>query len=171
MAGPKQTARQGTREKRLQRDPDELVARSLTSTASELSGQPGESGPSEKELRDRHLSRLVDLYKHHYDLFVKGYLFYLAIVSAIASVVFGNNDKTSVKTYLMILAAVISGLSAFSCLNAVEWVNKTKGKIGRLTEKLSLEEIHFVEAGRFIYVLMILSSVIGLFFLSMLFVE
>src|SRR5438034_11223658 len=74
--------------------------------------------------------------------------FTLGIVSAIATVVFHDNDETSVKTYLMILTAVISGLSAFSCLNAVEWLKKTTEKIGKLTEKLSLEEIHFVEAGR-----------------------
>lgn len=132
--------------------------------ASELPGQPGESGPSENELRDRHLSRLLELYKHHYDLGLKGFLFYLGIVSGVATVVFHDEQASGMKALLMILGAVISGLSACACWNGASQLARVTRKINTLARELSLVEINFQEARRFIHILMITAIAIGLFF-------
>jgi hypothetical protein len=133
---------------------------------SDTTGQPGGSGPSENELRDRHLSRLLELYKHHYDLGLKGFLFYLGIVSAVATVVFHDEQVSGIKASLMILGAVISGLSAYACWNAVSQLTRVAKKINTLARELSLVEIHFEEARNFVYILMITAIAIGLFFLK-----
>jgi hypothetical protein len=128
--------------------------------------QTAGSGPSEKELRDRHLSRLLELYKHHYDLGLKGFLFYLGIVSAVATVIFHDEHVSGIKASLMILGAVISGFSAYACWNAASQVTRVEKKINNLARELSLVEIHFEEARKFVYILMLTAIAIGVFFLK-----
>jgi len=50
----------------------------------------------------------IDIYKHHFDLFLKGYIFYLAVIGAIAGLVFSNEVDAQTSQFLLFFMSTVS---------------------------------------------------------------
>lgn len=63
----------------------------------------------------------VDLYKHHFDLFVKGYVVYLAIIGAVAGFVFRPETDPMTRRLLLAFAVLASALATAAWITAIIW--------------------------------------------------
>lgn len=109
-------------------------------------------------LQSEHLGRLLDLYKHHYELFVKGYILYLGIVSAIATLLFRFVEAPGERRLLSVIAAAISILSIASCALGFRWAQDVDRDVSTLTSRLELPPVPLANSRRFAIVLLVLSS-------------
>ena len=67
------------------------------------------------------LRMYVDLYKHHFDLFVKGYVVYLAIIGAVAGFVFRPETDPLTRMLLLAFAVLASVLATAAWVTAIVW--------------------------------------------------
>jgi len=85
-----------------------------------------------------HLSRLLDLYKDHYALFIKGAIVYLAAVAVIAGYMFGPAAKHEHDGYF---AAIVIGASAIwlgAALISLRWWHDATTNIDAICNELEL---------------------------------
>ncbi len=125
------------------------------------------ANPSGGDLHSEHLSRLLELYKHQYGLFVKVYLFYLAIVSALVTLLYDLVKPLSPieQSVACLIGIVVSGLSVASCYLGHRWSGQIELQAARQAEGLGLSPVPLADSNRLTLVLMILSGLVGLFFL------
>lgn len=112
-----------------------------------------------RQLASDHLGRLLDLYKHHYDLFVKGYVFYMGIVGALTTLLFRFVDRDDEKILLFGIGTVVSGLSVVACYFAYRWSHEIEAQAASLAEGLGLRPVPLGKARQLVVVLLVLSSV------------
>lgn len=83
-------------------------------TASLLNAQSETTLPAADERQEHHLDRLLDLYKDHYSLFIKGAIVYLAASGVIAGYTFGPASHHEQHRYfaLVMIAASLMWVAA-----------------------------------------------------------
>ena len=80
----------------------------------------------------------VDLYKHHFDLFVKGYLIHLAIIGTSAGFIFRQESDYGTKLGLAIFAAVIAICGACTWGVSFLWAIAFCNQVQELAHKLNV---------------------------------
>ncbi len=63
----------------------------------------------------------VDIYKHHFDLWLKGYVFYLAIIGSTAGFIFGKDTSPVTRKFLMLFAVTVSAVSLIAWFVGWMW--------------------------------------------------
>ena len=78
----------------------------------------------------------VDLYKHHFDLFVKGYVVYLAIIGTVASFVFRPETGPLTRALLLGLAVLMSALATVAWITGIVWSDAFRKEIRDICGRL-----------------------------------
>lgn len=63
----------------------------------------------------------VDLYKHHFDLFVKGFVVHLAIIGSGAGLAFSDKLDPFIRRWLLILVVALSVVSVVAWIVSLRW--------------------------------------------------
>ena len=64
---------------------------------------------------------LVDVYKHHFDLYLKGVVIQLAVVGAVSGLVFRPETDQSTKLALLAFASIVSTIGAVGWMAGMAW--------------------------------------------------
>ena len=91
----------------------------------------------------KQLSLYLEIYKHHFDLFVKGTVVYLALLGAIAGYIFRAEATLASQAALSLFATAISTLAFVGCLVSGRWVAELEAVIGRIAHSLRVEPFPF----------------------------
>lgn len=91
----------------------------------------------------------VSLYKHHFDLFFKALILYLAVVGAVAGYVFRPEIDAMTRAALSLFAFLCSGLAIFGCRLAEAWGANTEVQMARLAQALGIPVIQLSPGQRF----------------------
>ena len=92
------------------------------------------AAPSSWEL----LKLYVDLYKHHFDLFLKGYAVYLAIVATVAGFVFRGEIEPVTRAALLLLVALVSIAAVIAWSTAFFWARAFGSQVQSLCRELGI---------------------------------
>jgi len=72
------------------------------------------------------LSIYVDLYKHHFELWLKSYLLYMAILGVAAGILFGKDlagaQTSELQRFLLVFIAVVSLFAAIAFSVGLHWL-------------------------------------------------
>lgn len=122
--------------------------------------RPSQSTPRpESELLKLQLTSFLEVYKHHFDLFLKGVAGYFIVVSTLTNFALAK-DATRPKGIAFSLAICIGSLIAFSCCAiSKRWVEDLERTLGRITTALSGEPLPFSGAKGILSVTMVISVV------------
>jgi hypothetical protein len=66
----------------------------------------------------------VDLYKHHIDLWLKGYLVYLATIGVIAGFLFSKETVPTVRWFLILFLVTVSAVSVAAWTVGLVWLRR-----------------------------------------------
>lgn len=72
--------------------------------------------------RSEALKICIDIYKHHFDLWLKGYFGYLAINGVIAGLVFGPQTSLATRHFLLLFTITISTIAVFAWISGLIWL-------------------------------------------------
>lgn len=64
----------------------------------------------------------VDLYKHHFDLWIKGYLVYLGIVGVTAGFLFNKDTTPNARSFLILFLVTVSSISVGAWAVGLVWL-------------------------------------------------
>ena len=90
------------------------------------------AAPSSWEL----LKLYIDLYKHHFDLFLKGYGVYLAIIATAAGFVFRSETEPVARTALLLLVAIVSIAAVIAWSTSFFWARAFGLQVQNLCREL-----------------------------------
>ena len=79
-----------------------------------------ESGTPALEL----LKIFVDLYKHHFDLWLKGYLVYLGIIGVTAGFLFNKDAAPTTRSFLILFLVTVSSISVGAWAVGLVWLRR-----------------------------------------------
>lgn len=109
--------------------------------------QSGDNLPG--DTRKFELALYLDLYKTHYDLFLKGVAVYLAIVGAIATITFQNiNGARTLKCVLSLFICACSLLAVAASQVCRLWVAETQTHLHRICASLHIPVVSLQSARR-----------------------
>lgn len=103
-------------------------------TAPMSPGAESRTGASSWEL----LKLYVDLYKHHFDLFLKGYAVYLAIIATAAGFVFRDGTEPLTRTALVLLVAIVSIAAVVAWSTSFFWARAFGFQVQNLCRELGI---------------------------------
>lgn len=103
--------------------------------------------PSESLLRFQ-LDLYIGIYKHHFDLFIKGLLLYLAVVGASAGFMFRGDVSTQTQLLLASGVAGLSTLAVVGCIVSRRWVRDMDSTVSGITAALGISPLPFSGARR-----------------------
>ncbi len=89
---------------------------------------PGTPSASEPEL----LKLYVDVYKHHFDLWLKGYVIYLAVVGSAAGLIFRADASPDVRRFLMLFVVTVSAVSLVAWFVGLKWAKTFSAALERI---------------------------------------
>lgn len=100
-------------------------------------------GEEDRKLVNEHLEYLkllLDIYKHHFDLFLKAMLLYLAAVGAIASFIFSGASNSAAIVRLTLAFGIPCGsiIALVGCLVSNRWIMRVEKICNDLTDKLEV---------------------------------
>lgn len=81
----------------------------------------------------------VDLYKDHFNLWLKGYAVYLAILGALGTIFFKTGTTTTVKYALCFISIIVSITSGLACTIALKWLVRVRSRIEEVSKILGIE--------------------------------
>ena len=96
------------------------------------------NGPSQ-DTAAKYLDLYLGLYKHHFELFLKGLALYLGIIGGTAAYVYRDGAATSARVPLSVFVIFVSLLAAGGCMVSLEWVSSMDRIITRLSTAVGLE--------------------------------
>ena len=117
------------------------------------------SAKAEKEVLRLQLSSYMDVYKHHFDLFLKGVAGYFVIVGALTSFTFAKEMSWNQKVVFPVIISIGSLIALFACVVSRDWVKDLESAVGRITTALSGEPFPFSGAKGILSVMMVISMV------------
>ncbi len=82
------------------------------------------------------LDSLMNLYKHHLDLFWKWITLYVSIVAALGAYVFTNQLELETKRLFPILIAVASLGIAFGCMIMWSWLKELQKEVRHISDEM-----------------------------------
>jgi hypothetical protein len=74
----------------------------------------------------------VDVYKHHFDLWLKGYVFYLAIIGSTAGFIFGKDTSPDTRRFLMLFVVTVSAVSLIAWFVGLMWAKDFAAAVERV---------------------------------------
>ena len=100
------------------------------------------------KLISEQVGRFIDLYKHHFDLFLKAVAGFLAVLGFIGNAVNGPQTSHQNRIVLAALMSVASIVALEGSVIAKQWVRLMRDKIKKLCDELQIEEpsMHSAEA-------------------------
>ncbi len=108
------------------------------------------------EALGKQVALYMDVYKHHFDLFVKGTAVYLAIVGTVAGLVFKDGTRLPLQVALCIFVMLISCVGGYACYWSDKWVCDLERVIRGMIEELEMEQFPFWGARRVVRLVMLL---------------
>src|SRR2546425_12803203 len=98
--------------------------------------------PSPEALRAQ-LTMYMDLYKHHFDLFVKAVVIYFAAMGAIAGYVFNDSLSSGTRVAVSSVAGIVSLLALVACVCSRRWVTTVEQHVTMMCRQLNLVPFPF----------------------------
>lgn len=80
----------------------------------------------------------VEIYKHHFDLWLKAYLAYLAIIGVVAGILFKPDTPIASRNFLIIFVAAISLLAVIAWIIGIVWIKLFERTLGQLSTVANL---------------------------------
>jgi hypothetical protein len=101
--------------------------------------------PSVDLLKDL-LKTYLDIYKHHFDLFVKAGAGYLAAVAFVAGLIFSGTAEKHAKAVLCVSLCGGSILAVFGALLSFHWVRCLEREVRTISSELGVGMFPFIGA-------------------------
>jgi hypothetical protein len=118
------------------------------------------SVPAEQyKLLEGQLGRLLDLYKHHFDLFLKGTGGYIAVLGFVGSAIFREPADGGSRKKMWLIMALASSVGVAGCLIARIWVRSIRGKLDELSGELQVPTPPLHAAEGIVAVTLVLCSI------------
>jgi hypothetical protein len=117
---------------------------------------PDKPDYEERKLKADHLGRLIEIYKQHFDLYVKGVAGYLVVLGFIGGIVTKPETVREDRIALSLLVSLASVFGIIGSVISLRWVRTMKEKLQRLSAFLDLEDPLLSSAGHLV------TSMIGL---------
>jgi hypothetical protein len=89
----------------------------------------------------RRLVLFVDLYKHHFELFVKGFVVYLAIIAGASGIAFGGKVSTRTQQSLLVLVGLTSLCACIAWIVSLVWVARFATLFHELCDRLDVPRL------------------------------
>ena len=89
----------------------------------------------------------IDLYKHHFDLFLKGYVVQLAIVGAVAGYVFRPGTDETTRAFLLGFVMLVTAISAAAWINGLVWRRRILRHLARKVGEQAADDLVFAAKG------------------------
>jgi hypothetical protein len=138
----------------------ESVASSVSANArSDCEGWSELPVVAERELLRAQLSSYLDVYKHHFDLFVKGVFGYFVVVGALTNFAFDEGQPVRRGVLFALTISIASVIAFFSCVISREWVKDLERAVRRITDALSGEPFPFSGAKGILGIMMVISVI------------
>jgi hypothetical protein len=118
----------------------------------------GDRAP-EKELLRLQLSSYLDVYKHHFDLFLKGVAGYFVVVGTLTSFTFAKEMSRNQKIVFPVVISIGSLIALFACVISRQWVKDLERAVERITSALSGEPFPFSGAKGILSIMMVISII------------
>lgn len=99
---------------------------------------PTVSISQDREQYWQQLRLYADIYKNHFDLFVKGYVVYLAIIGATAGFVFRPETNLATRRLLLVLAILASILATIAWATALAWAGSLHARVVDVSSRLDI---------------------------------
>lgn len=110
------------------------------------------------ELHKYNLTMRVDIYKTHFDLFVKGVALYLAIVGAIAGLIFQPSATGTTRSALALFVGLCSGLGVAGSRIGIAWTRAAQADMDQISDALGITRLSLIPASRIATLALTLSS-------------
>jgi hypothetical protein len=107
--------------------------------------------------KDYQLSLLIDVYKHHFDLFIKALALYLGTCSIISGFIFQNEVSFELKLVLSILIQLASILVVLGCYISIKWIEDIESIVKSIEDMLDIQHFPFSGAKRVVILMMMVS--------------
>jgi hypothetical protein len=101
------------------------------------------------------VSTHLDLYKHHFDLFLKVIAIYLAAMSAIVVYLFRPDIAPSLRRLLPLLIVAGSAVAAAGCAGSLLWLKQLEQQLAALSQQLGISQFVLVGPRRLILILLL----------------
>ena len=115
------------------------------------------SQPPSADLTRAHLAMFIDVYKHHFDLFVKTVFLYFAAMGTAAGYVFRTSATPESKMAVCGVAAAVSIVAVVTCIVCQKWVLRLENTVTAMCIQLALLPFPFSGAKT----MPILTAVVG----------
>ena len=100
-------------------------------------GSEGKTVPAEKDDHlTQQLNTLMNLYKHHLDLFWKWITLYVSIITAVSAYMFNKDLLPSTRQLFPVLIAVASLGIAFGCFIMWSWLKELQKEVTRISDEI-----------------------------------
>jgi hypothetical protein len=111
----------------------------------------------ETDLLKMQLSIYIDLYKHHYDLFLKAAGIYLAVVSVLAGYMFRADVNFVTKCALSTIVSIAALIGFLGGRLYKEWLTSTEISVGNISDKLGIAPVVFIQTKKVITIEQVVS--------------
>ncbi|HZF08423.1 MAG TPA: hypothetical protein VFE33_06490 [Thermoanaerobaculia bacterium] len=88
----------------------------------------------------------MEVYKHHFDLFLKAVALYFAIVGAVAGFMYRDSFPLSSQRALSVLIAFLSVVTMMGCWMSFRYVKRLRDLVSALASDLRLKDFPFTGA-------------------------
>lgn len=88
----------------------------------------------------------LEVYRHHFDLFLKAVALYFAIVGALAGFIYRDNMPLASQKSLSILISLLSVVSLLGCWLSRRYVKTLQALVGSLARELHIQDFPFTGA-------------------------
>lgn len=75
----------------------------------------------------------IDIYKHHFDLWLKAYLAYLAIIGVVAGILFRPETPSDSRQFLVLFVVTVSLLSVIAWVIGLAWIRQFEKILDQLS--------------------------------------
>jgi hypothetical protein len=103
----------------------------------------GRNSVDSSERAFRQLKMYIDVYKYHFDLFLKGVVLYLATVGAIAGFIYRSGASVESQVVLSAIVSIGSIIAMFGCYVSRKWVIALEEAVNNLAEQAGAERFPF----------------------------
>jgi len=92
----------------------------------------------------------MGVYKHHFELFLKGVAIYVALIGGSVAYGFHRDATPEIRSILMTFLAAVSVLAIYGCWTSFSWVSEIEVVIKRVSASISSEPIPLWGAKRIV---------------------
>lgn len=111
-----------------------------------MASVPNPQMAGRQELLKSQLAIFLDAYKHHYELFLKGMLLYLAAIGAVAAYIYRDGVAHQVREMLSIMVGLGSAICVIGCISSWRWVGLIETRVNKICSELGVVDFPFMGA-------------------------